>query len=224
MSHIKEELIKLKDENNAAFQAKLTPTIEKEKFLGIKVPVLRKLAKEIEKTDECESFIKALPHEYYDENMLHSILLAHRKPFDESVNEVEAFLPYIDNWAVCDTLKPKAFEKAKDELLLYIKKWVASKETYTIRFGVSMLMTHFLDKDFKEELLDIPAAIESDEYYVKMMVAWFFATALAKQWECTVPYIEKHILPDWTHQKAIQKARESYRISEEQKAYLKSLK
>ena len=193
-------------------------------FISIRVPVLRKFAKEFAKEAECEFFLQQLPHEYYDENMLHGLLISQIKDYEECIRLTESFLPYIDNWAVCDIMSPKVFAKHKEELLAKIKTWSQSSHVYTCRFGIETLMTHYLDKEFKTEYLEIPASVRSDEYYVKMMVAWFFATALAKQWEATIPYIEQKRLAPWTHNKTIQKAIESYRISSEQKEYLRSLK
>ena len=222
--NIQEELFALQDEKYADFQAKLTPTIPRELFIGVRVPEVRKLAKKLYKNPEHEEFLKELPHRYYDENMLHGLLISEEKDYERCVEKTEAFLPYIDNWAVCDIMSPKVFKKHKKELLLKIREWVLDEHTYTCRFGIEMLMSHFLNEDFKEEYLEIPAAVSSDEYYVKMMVAWFFATALAKQWDATISYLETNRLELWTHNKTIQKARESYRITAEQKEYLKGLK
>ena len=193
-------------------------------FISIRVPVLRKFAKEFAKEAECEYFLQQLPHEYYDENMLHGLLISQIKDYEECIRLTESFLPYIDNWAVCDIMSPKVFAKHKKELLAKIKTWSQSSHVYTCRFGIETLMTHYLDKEFKTEYLEIPASVRSDEYYVKMMVAWFFATALAKQWEATIPYIEQKRLAPWTHNKTIQKSIESYIISPEQKEYLRTLK
>ena len=224
MTQIQERLFALADETYAAFQAKLTPTINPASFIGVRLPALRKLAVEFEKTEECGGFLKSLPHTYYDENILHSILISRTKPVETCMKEIEVFLPYVDNWAVCDTLRPKVFEKHKTEVLPKIKEWAAAEETYTCRFGLDMLMTFFLDEEFQPGLLEIPASINSNEYYVNMMVAWYFATALAKQWKAAIPYIEERRLPEWTHRKTIQKACESYRITDEQKVYLKGLR
>ena len=221
---IQKELFDLADETYAAFQAKLTPTVDKSRFIGVRVPLVRKLAKEIYKTGNHEAFLRALPHSYYDENMLHGLIVSEIKEFDLCVEEVEAFLPYVDNWAVCDIMSPKCFRKHKAELLPIIKTWIKSSEEYTIRFGLEMLMSHYLDEDFKPEYLCPAAAVRSDKYYVNMMTAWFFATALTKQWDSAIAYIEDRRLDVWVHNKTIQKARESYRISEEQKAYLFGLK
>ena len=222
--NIQKRLLELSDEKNADFSAKLIPGIDREKFLGVRIPASRKLAKEIIKENEHKDFLNSLPHKYYDENILHSILISEIKDYDECIKYVDEFLPYVDNWAVCDTMSPKAFKNKHERLMNDILRWVDSDQTYTIRFGLKMLMAHFLDNDFKKEYLKIPAKIKSDEYYINMMIAWFYATALAKQWDSTIVYIENGVLDKWVHNKAIQKARESYRITAEQKEYLKSLK
>ena len=222
--NIQKRLFELSDEKNADFSAKLTPGIDREKFLGVRIPASRKLAKEIIKENEHKDFLNSLPHKYYDENILHSILISEIKDYDECIKYVDDFLPYVDNWAVCDTMSPKAFKNKHERLMNDILRWMDSDQTYTIRFGLKILMAHFLDNDFKNEYLKIPAKIKSDEYYINMMIAWFYATALAKQWDSTIVYIENGVLDKWVHNKAIQKARESYRITAEQKEYLKSLK
>lgn len=224
MTELRKRMLELSDAQYAEFQAKLAPTVAKETFIGVRLPQLRALAKDFEKTAECAEFLSSLPHEYYDENILHSVILSRLKDFDRCLELVESFLPYVDNWAVCDTLRPKVFCKHRAELMPKILEWTASDETYTIRFGIDMLMTYFLDEGFEEKLLEIPARVTSDEYYVRMMVAWYYATALSKQWDATVPYIENRLLPQWTHNKTIQKACESFRITDEQKRYLKTLK
>lgn len=221
---IYKELQALKEKEYADFQAKLVPTIEPSTILGIRVPKLRALAKSYIRDQECQVFLDSLPHNYYDENMLHAILISEMKDYDKCINRLEVFLPYVDNWAVCDIMSPKLFKRYREDLMTRIKVWMASEETYTIRFGLGMLMAHFLDEDFRPEYLDMASSIRSDEYYVNMMIAWLFATALAKQWEVSLPYIEDKRLDDWTHKKAIQKARESLRISKEKKEYLKGLK
>ncbi len=224
MKSIRELLFELRDEEYAKFQAKLTPSVDSELFIGVRVPEVRKLAKLLKNSSDAEAFLQELPHKYYDENMLHGLLVSEIKDFDTAVKETDRFLPYIDNWAVCDIMSPKIFKKHKAELIDSIRRWAGASETYTIRFGIEMLMSHYLDDDFKAEYLDIPAEIRSDEYYVNMMIAWFFATALSKQWESTIPYIENNRLDKWTHNKTIQKAVESYRITDEEKMYLKTLK
>ena len=222
--NIQKRLFELSDEKNADFSAKLTPGIDREKFLCVRIPASRKLAKEIIKENEHKDFLNSLPHKYYDENILHSILISEIKDYDECIKYVDEFLPYVNNWAVCDTMSPKAFKNKHERLMNDILRWVDSDQTYTIRFGLKILMAHFLDNDFKNEYLKIPAKIKSDEYYINMMIAWFYATALAKQWDSIIVYIENGVLDKWVHNKAIQKARESYRITAEQKEYLKSLK
>lgn len=222
--NIQKRLLELSDEKNADFSAKLTPGIAREKFLGVRIPASRKLAKEIIKENKHKDFLNSLPHKYYDENILHSILISEIKGYAECVKYIDEFLPYVDNWAVCDTMSPKIFKSEHERLMSDILRWVNSDQTYTIRFGLEILMSHFLDNDFKKEYLEIPAKIKSNEYYINMMIAWFFATALAKQWDSTIVYIENGVLDKWVHNKTIQKARESYRITAEQKEYLKSLK
>lgn len=221
---ILDRMYDLQDVEYAEFQSKLTPNVDRERFIGIRVPALRKLAKEMAKGEEKDTFLQKLPHYYYEENMLHGFLLAEIKDYDRCMEEIERFLPYVDNWAVSDTMSPKVFGKHKEELIEKIRVWIASDETYTCRFGMCMLMRYFLDEDFREEYLELPAAVHSDEYYVQMMAAWYYATALAKQWEATIPYIEQKRLDKWVHNKTIQKARESYRITDAQKEYLNNLK
>lgn len=224
MEEIISRLLSLRDPDNAAFQQKLTPGLDAEVFLGVRVPLLRKLAAELTKNGLREPFLDEFPHFYYEENLLHSILLSREKDFRVCMERIEAFLPYIDNWAVCDTLRPKVFARHRAELLPAVKAWIRSSETYTVRFGLDTLMSEYLDEDFSPELPELAASVESEEYYVRMMVAWYFATALAKQWDAVIPYMEQHRLCQWTHRKTIQKATESFRITEEQKSYLRSLR
>ena len=224
MESITQSLFALRDEEYAGFQAKLTPTLDPGLFIGVRVPEIRKLAKTLKNSSDAQRFLQTLPHKYFDENVLHGVLISQIKDFDSAMEETNRFLPYMDNWAVCDITSPSVFKKHRSELIGPIRKWAGSNEVYTVRFGVEMLMSHFLDEAFKPEYLDIPAGIQSDEYYVNMMIAWFFATALAKQWDSAVPYIENRQLAAWTHNKTIQKAIESYRIPEEQKNYLRTLK
>ena len=221
---VQEMLFQLQDKKYRDFHGKLIPTIPRETVIGVRTPAMRKLAKEYAKDPESTAFLKELPHTYYDENILHALLVAEIRDYDICVEEVERFLPYVDNWAVCDIFSPRVFRKNKDKLIDKIREWSASEHPYTCRFGMGMLMTHFLEEDFRPEYLEIPAAVHSEEYYVNMMIAWFYATALAKQWDATIGYIEEHRLDPWTHNKTIQKARESYRITPEQKEYLKTLK
>ena len=223
MKKIEELLFGLKDAKYAAFQAKLTPTVDRSLFIGVRVPELRKLAKQLYNDPTASEFIHELPHKYYDENMLHALLISEMRDYGRAIGETDRFLPYVDNWAVCDIMSPKIFRKHKAELLEKIRAWTNAGETYTIRFGIEMLMSHFLDDDFMPEYIEIPAAVHSEEYYVNMMIAWFFATALAKQWDAAIPYLAQRKLNEWVHKKTVQKARESYRITDAQKAYLKTL-
>nr|WP_311566250.1 DNA alkylation repair protein [Peptoniphilus grossensis] len=222
--NIKEELLALQDISYADFQAKLTPNIPRDLFIGVRVPELRKLAKKLSKEPETSKFLKDLPHKYYDENMLHGLLISEMKDYDACLVAVNEFLPYVDNWAVCDIMSPKIFKKNKTALLEKIKEWSASEKTYTCRFGIETLMSHFLDDDFKPEYLEIVISVNRQDYYVQMMIAWFFATALAKEWDATIKHMEDQRLDPWTHNKTIQKARESRRITPKEKEYLKSLK
>lgn len=221
---IQSRLFELQDKAYAEFQSRLTPNIPRELFIGVRVPEARSLAKKYMKEDESEIFLNSLPHHYYDENILHALLISEIKDYENCAEKIEIFLPYVDNWAVCDIISPKVFKKHKPELLERIKVWVLSEHSYTCRFGLEMLMSHFLDESFKPEYLEIPAAVESEEYYVRMMIAWFFATALAKQWGDSIVYLENNRLDVWSHNKTVQKACESYRIKDEQKLYLKKLK
>lgn len=221
---IRETLFSLRDEKFAAFQAKLIPNVAPERVIGVRTPALRKLAKTLRGSGEAEEFLKALPHEFFEENNLHAFLLCEMKDFEVCVQAVEKFLPYVDNWATCDQMSPKVFRKNKQALLPYIRRWIASERVYTRRFGIGMLMSHFLDEDFREEYLSLVSDIRSEEYYVNMMIAWYFATALAKQYEAALPYLENRRLAPWVHNKAIQKALESFRVSDGHKAYLRTLK
>ncbi len=211
------------DAEYADFAAKLAPGISRDAVIGVRLPIIREIAKKADE-ESVRAFLSELPHKYYDENIMHSVLLTRIKRYDECVAETEKFLPYIDNWAVCDIISPSAFKKNKADLLCRIKKWISSEETYTCRFGVKVLMNYYLDGDFKEEYLGYPATIVRDDYYVNMMIAWFYATALAKQYESILPYLEKKLLPRWVHNKTIQKAVESFRVTDEQKSYLKTLR
>ena len=224
IEYITDELFKMQDIGYRDFNAKLIPTVDKNKIIGVRTPDLRKFAKEISKNKGAEIFLNTLPHRFYEENNLHAFILENEKDFDNCIEKINRFLPYIDNWATCDSMRPKVFAKNKEKLLDPIKNWIKSDKTYTVRFGIECLMSYYLDDDFSEEYHELVCGIRSDEYYVNMMIAWYFATALAKQYERTVKYIENNRLDTWTHNKAIQKAVESYRITDEQKAYLKTLK
>lgn len=221
---IQEELFALQDIKYRDFQSKLIPNLAPETIIGVRTPELRKLAKVFGKTEAARPFMDALPHSYFDENQLHAFLISEMKDYETVLAELKRFLPYVDNWATCDQLSPKIFRKHTDTLISVIREWMTSGETYTIRFGIGMLMQWYLGEDFRPEYLDWVAEIRSEEYYVNMMIAWYFATALAKQYEAAVSVIERNALTVWTHNRAIQKARESYRVSDEQKAYLQTLK
>lgn len=225
MNELQQHLFGMRDAAYAAFIAKLTPGFPPSHLIGVRVPLLRTIARSFAKEEAAsQRFLSHLPHSYYEEDMLHGMLISLVKDYDRCLDLTDRFLPYVDNWAVCDTLSPKVFAKHKAQLLENILRWSSSSHTYTCRFGLRMLMTHFLDDSFSADFLEIPAAIRSEEYYVKMMVAWFFATALAKQWEATLPYLENRQLDPWTHRKTIQKAIESYRIPPERKDYLRTLR
>ena len=221
---IRNGLFDLQDSQYRDFQAKLIPSASADKMIGVRTPVLRKLAKDLAKRKEIGGFLNDLPHRYFDENQLHAFIISQLKDYEQCMDEVIRFLPYIDNWATCDQLSPKMFRKHRPKLIDQIRKWIISDRTYTIRFGIGMLMEHFLDEDYDPAYPEMVACIRSDEYYVNMMIAWYFATALAKQYDSILPFIKNRRLDPWTHNKTIQKARESYRISPEQKEYLKALK
>lgn len=223
MEKIVKELFEMQDEKYRDFQSTLIPGSDLEKVIGIRTPLLRKYAKNLA-LEDAKAFLLELPHEYFDENQLHAFIVSEIKDIDACIKEVNTFLPYVDNWATCDQMSPVIFKKHKDKLLVEVKRWIASSETYTVRFGIKMLMQHFLDEDFNLEYPEMVAKIQSEEYYVKMMIAWYFATALAKQYDSVIPFIEEGRLEKWTHNKAIQKSIESYRITTEQKNYLRNLK
>ena len=215
---------RLRDAEYGIFQAKLIPHLPPEMFLGVRTPDLRQLAKALAGTDAAAQFLQTLPHHYFDENQLHAFLVSRQKDFDICIAQTEAFLPYVDNWATCDQFSPAVFGRQKDRLLPYLRKWMQSPETYTLRFAVGMLMRHFLDDRFAPEYPEAVAQLRSEEYYINMEIAWYFATALAKQYDAVLPYLEQNRLETWTHNKAIQKSIESRRITDEQKAYLRTLK
>lgn len=221
---IRDRLIQISDEEYKDFHSKLMPTVDKNTILGVRTPKVRAFAKELKNTSNIDDFLNDLPHKYYEENNLHGFLLEYIKDFDLCINRIDEFLPYVNNWATCDCVKPKIFKKHKDELLVYIKKWIESGDTYTVRYGVNMLMGFYLDEDFDTCYLQMAADIITDEYYVKMVIAWYFATALAKHYEETLPFITEKKLEKWTHNKAIQKAIESNRITLDQKNFLKTYK
>ena len=219
-----ERLLDLADAKNADFVARLIPHVPREKILGVRAPAITALARELRGTEEAEAFLARLPHDRLDENNLHAALLSAVKDYDRCLALLEAFLPHVDNWATCDSLRPAPVKKNRADFRGRIERWLSSEEPYTVRFGIEMLMCHYLDESFEPEQNERVAAIRFDHYYVRMMQAWYFATALAKQWDATVPLLERRELEDWTHRKTIQKAIESFRVSDERKAYLRTLK
>ena len=224
MTDLQQELFALQDKTYREFHSKLMPDTDKEAVIGIRTPVLRKFAKAFAKKAEAREFLQQLPHLYYEENNLHMMLITAEKDYEKCLAEVERFVPYIDNWATCDMPAPKCFARHKQELLPKVKEWIRSEETYTIRYGIDLLMALYLDEDFQPEYPELAASVTSEEYYVKMVIAWYFATALAKQWDAAIPYIEQRRLSEWVHRRTIRKAVESFRITKEQKDYLRTLK
>lgn len=236
LSPILRRLYAMQDIEYRDFQSRLIPNVSDEIFIGIRTPELRKYAKELYREEKdpvtgtirqgssLEGFLNTLPHQYFDENQLHAFIISEEKDFSVCISLIEQFLPYVDNWATCDQMSPKVFKKKKDALLPYIRKWISSGQTYTVRFAVGMLMQHFLDDAFDPAYPEIAASVQSEEYYVRMMVAWYFATALAKQYDAVLPYLEQRRLDPWTHNKTIQKAVESFRITPAQKSFLRTLK
>ena len=228
VDEIQKALFEKQDLKFKNFHSKLIPTTDAKSIIGVRTPDLRAIAKTFARHPDIEKFLTTLPHKYYDENQIHAFILSLIKDYDECVTHIDAFLPFVDNWATCDQMRPKAFAKAanRTKLLKDVQRWINASVTkvYTVRFGIESLMSFFLEDDFDPKFLKWVSKIRSEEYYLNMMIAWFFATALAKQYESTLPYIEKCVLDPWTHNKTIQKAIESYRIADEQKTYLKTLK
>ena len=223
LTEIRKKLFAMQDLKYKAFHSKLIPDIDPDLVIGVRTPELRSFAKALTE-DEAKIFMSALPHRYYEENNLHAFLIERIKDFDECIAALSEFLPFVDNWATCDMMRPKILKSNLPQLFEQIKLWINSTDTYTVRFGLEMLMCYYLDEEFKPEYLELAANVKSEEYYVKMMVAWFFATALAKQYDTALPYIENNRLDKWVHNKTIQKSVESYRITKEQKDYLKTFK
>ena len=221
---IREELFRLRDTEYRDFQVRLIPSVEPDQVIGVRTPSLRKYARQLAKRADAGIFLRDLPHRYFDENQLHAFMISGIKDYGKCLEEVNIFLPCVDNWATCDQLSPAVFKKHRRELIREIRNWIDSDRTYTVRFGLGMLMSHFLDEDFDPAFLDLAAGVRSEEYYIKMMIAWYFATALAKQYDAALPYIEDRRLEPWTHNRTIQKAVESFRVSPEQKNYLRSLR
>ncbi len=224
VDRIREELFRRQDLKYREMQIRIIPTVKAEAIIGVRTPELRAMAKELSREEEIERFLNDLPHLYFEENQLHAFIISGMKNYSECLAELERFLPYVDNWATCDQMSPKVFRKHRTELLNPVRNWIGSAETYTVRFGIGMLMEHYLEEDFDPAYPEMVAGIRSEEYYARMMIAWYFATALAKQYEAVLPYIENKRLDPWTHNKTIQKSIESYRITPEQKEYLRSLK
>ena len=221
---IEKELFRSRDEQYRAFQSPLLPSVDPRRMIGVRTPTLRALSKRILSDGSADTFLSELPHRYFEEDQLHAFLLSSIKDFDRCLRELDRFLPFVDNWATCDQMSPVSFGKHRAELLPAVRRWLESGETYAVRFAVKVLMDHFLDEDFAPVYLDWVASVRSEEYYVKMMVAWYFATALAKRYDQTISYVEERRLEPWIHNKTIQKAIESYRIPAERKAYLRALK
>lgn len=224
VNEIQKELFKNQDEKYRDFQSKLLPSVNPLSIIGVRTPIIRTFAKKLYKENDHSDFLSDLPHKYFDENQLHAFLISEIKDYEVCVEELNKFLPFVDNWATCDQMSPKIFKNHKKELSEQIDVWISSEKTYTLRFAVGMLMQHFSDADFDLKYPKMISAIQSDEYYVKMMIAWYFATALAKQYDSVVPFLENEVLDKWTHNKTIQKCSESYRITDEQKKYLRTLK
>ena len=223
MEHIKEVLFAAADADYARFNAALIPNIDPGRIIGVRAPALRSIAAKLPGEDR-EQFLSSLPHFYHEENMLHAGLIGRMKDPEQIMARLEAFLPFVDNWAVCDSIRPAALKKQPALLLPAVERWLRSEQVYTVRFGMGVLMSYFLDGLFDEKYPEMVASVQSGEYYVDMMQAWYFATALAKQWDAVIPYITQRRLSPWVHRKTIQKAVESYRISDEQKAYLRTLR
>lgn len=228
---IREKLFSMQDLKYREFSAALVPTVDKSTVIGVRIPLVKALAKELVSkayadNDFCEinEFLSNVPHEFLEENNLHAFIVSNIKSFQDCINRVEDFLPFVNNWSTCDSFRPACFKRERKKLMPYIKKWIQSDMPYTVRFAVEMLMVYYLDEDFSVEYPDTVSKIRSDEYYVNMMIAWYFATALAKQYECVIPYLERKELPPWVHNKTIQKACESYRITAEQKSHIRTLK
>ena len=217
------ELFRMREEDYAKMQARILPTIAPDRIIGVRTPALRAFAKRLRQDRDAESFLSCVPHFYFDESQLHAFVIAMEQDFEKCITAVEAFLPFVDNWATCDQLLPKVFRKEPEKLLPRIRIWIRSDQTYTVRYAIGLLMQHFLGDNFDPKYADMVAAVRSEDYYINMMIAWYFATALAKQYESVLPYLEEKRLSDWVHRKTIRKSVESYRIPEAHKAYLKTL-
>lgn len=219
-----EELFAMADTSYREFNCALIPTVDKSRVVGVRVPALRALAKSISATPQAEQFLAELPHIYFEEYMVHGFIIECIRDFDRCVEELDRFLPYVDNWAVTDSTSPRILCKHKGRLIVAVERWLASRHTYTVRYAILMLMKHYLDADFRPEYMKRVSEVRSDEYYINMMISWYFATALAKQYDNAVRYLEEYRLSPWVHNKTIQKARESRCLSDDKKAYLGTLK
>ncbi|EHL18005.1 hypothetical protein HMPREF9630_01261 [Peptoanaerobacter stomatis] len=224
MKSVIEQLFELQDLSYKDFHKKLIPNIDEDNIIGVRTPVLRKFAKEFAKSELKDEFLNSLPHKYYDENNLHAFVIEAIKDYDECINKIDEFLPYIDNWATCDLLSPKIFKKYKKEVYDKIKIWIKSDKTYTVRFAIVTLLANYLDDDFEEEMLTLVTDIKSEEYYINMAIAWYVSVALVKQYDSTIKLIQSKKLDKFTHNKSIQKAIESYRVDDDKKKYLRTLK
>ena len=231
IAEIQGRLMTMQDLKYQEFQSMLLPNIKSERIIGVRTPELRSLAREMYTKYDCSTFLNTLPHEYFEENQIHAFIISETRDFDLCMKQFEAFLPFVNNWATCDQSNPKVFNTNREKAFPYIQKWISSGKTYTVRFGISLLMRYYLDEDFKGRYLDMVASLcrtpgrdQDDNYYVNMMISWFFATALAKQWNQTLPIIKNRTLNPWCHKKTIQKAIESYRISDKHKEILKGLR
>ena len=224
IDEIREELFRQQDTKYRDFQSRLIPAVRSETVIGVRTPALRELAKRISRREDADVFLRALPHAYFDENQLHAFIISEIRDFAACLDAVERFLPYVDNWATCDQMSPRIFAKHRQELIAPIRRWIGSGAVYSVRFGVKMLMSHYLDDAFDPAWPELVAAIRSEEYYVRMMVAWYFATALAKRFDDALPYIEERRLDAWTNNMTIRKAIESDRISPAQKDFLRGLR
>ncbi len=216
----KDYFFKIKDDKYQKFTSKLLPNIPSEKVIGVKIPVIKKYAKEYNKDEESKLFLKSLPHNFLEENILHGQLISLVKNFDEMVELLDDFLPYVDNWSVCDTIKPNIVKKYPEEYLKYLKKWIKSKEEYRVRFSIVSLLTYYLDDNFTNEINELVLSVKSDKYYINMAIAWYFSYALIKQFDSTIYIFKNKLLDSWTNNKSIQKARESFRISNDKKEEL----
>lgn len=222
--YVQDSLMKMSDEEYRVFQMNLIPNIIEQTVIGVRIPLLRRFAKKLIENEMAQEFMVSLPHKYYDENNLHVFLIEQMSDFDCVLHELERFLPYVDNWATCDLIRPYVFKRNTDKLIEHLRQWICSQSVYTVRFAICTLMNYFLDEAFELEQLDMVAGIESSDYYINMARSWYFAEALAAQYDSALPYLEQNKLDLWTHNKTIQKALDSKKISAETKVLLRKLK